>query len=173
MRLDQRSQTALKLPYLAKNDAEFKELDEAVQAFALPEAHAQDWADTRFGKRLQRIRNEYESLHAALNEEKSWLDAQIDVNRELLKSGTRLYGKLLNSEKDTAQEAKTWNQQYERQMNARPLTPREDNVPGVSLILYEDLGRFEPVKTAQKDWRISKDDLTNISALIQKKLKTG
>ena len=71
------------------------------------------------------------------------------------------------------QEAKTWNQQDERQMNARPLTPAEDNVPGVSLILYEDLGRFEPVKTAQKDWRISKDDLTNISALIQKKLKTG
>jgi GTPase SAR1 family protein len=173
LKLHQESQTVLSLPHLAKNDAELKELEKNVQAFALPDAHAKDWEETRLGKRLRHVRSEYQSLHAALDKETSWLRGQIDANKKLLIAGSSVYGKLLGQEKDARQEAKEWNRLYQTQQSARPPTPRDDNLPGVSQLSYEDLAKFEPVTKAQHEWKTSKDDLTNISALILKKLKAG
>ena len=39
--------------------------------------------------------------------------------------------------------------------------------------LYDDLGRFEPLKAAYKTWKSSKDDLTNIAKLIDQKLRSS
>ncbi len=170
LRVYQDSQTILKQPHLAKNDAELKELEKGVREFALPEERAKDWEGTRLGQRLKHVRGEYETLQAEFKKEESWLRGQIEENENLLKVGNDVYGMLLNKKKDAPQEAKTWHKKYQAQLNAKPPTPRDDNVPGVSRLIYEDLGKFEPVRTAQKDWKTSKDDLTNISALIQKKL---
>jgi GTPase SAR1 family protein len=173
LQLYEKSQGVLKLPYFAKNDEELKDLEKNVLAFSLPEAYAKDWDETKLGRRMKHVRGEYEMLAAEQQKEKAWISGQIEENQKLLRAGNRVYGKLLDQDKEAAQEAKAWHQQYQAQLNAKPMTPRDDGVPGVSRILYEDLGKFEPVKTAQKDWKTSKDDLTNISALIQKKLRAG
>jgi hypothetical protein len=170
LQLEQEAQTLLKQPHLAKNDAELKELEKNVQMVVLPEAHAKDWADTRLGKRLRHVRTEYESLHAAIKDEDVWVQGQIDENRKLMKSGTLLYLNLQNSEKGAEQEAKDWQQKQKSQLNRRPPMPRDDGVPNVAQIVYEDLSKFEPLKARNKEWRKSKDDLTNIADLIQKKL---
>ena len=51
--------------------------------------------------------------------------------------------------------------------------PRDENVPGVAQIVYEDLGKFEPLRAAYKDWRKSKDNLTGMADQIQKRLTDG
>ena len=173
LKLSQDSLAILKLPHFAKNDAEFKELEKSVRAFTLPATYAKDWQETRLTKRIRQVRGEYDMLHAELKKEEAWIRGQIDQNKTLLKAGNRLYGKLLDQDKDAPAEAKEWHQQYQAQLTARPATPRDENVPSVSRIFYEDLAKFEPVKTAQREWRTSKEDLTNISALIQKKLNVG
>ena len=173
LKLSQDSLAVLKLPHLAKNDAELKELEKSVLAFSLPAAYAKDWQETRLGKRIRQVRGEYDMLHAELHREEAWIRSQIDQNQKLLKAGSQLYSKLLFQDKDAPAEAKEWHQQYQAQLTARPSTPRDENVPGVSRTFYEDLARFEPVRTAQKEWRTSKEELTNFSALIQKKLRSG
>ena len=70
LRLDQRSQTALKLPATSpRMTRSSRSWTRPCKRSPCPSA-CPGLGDTRFGKRLQRIRNEYESLHAALNEEK-------------------------------------------------------------------------------------------------------
>lgn len=173
LKLNQEAQTVLKLPHLAKNDADFKELEKSVRAFTLPDGYAKDWEDTRLGRRIKHVRGEFERLHAELTKEEAWIREQIEANKQLLKAGNRAYGKLLDQDPNAAEEARSWVRQYQTQLNARPPTPRDESVPGVSRLIYDDLGKFEPVKTAQKDWKTSRDDLTNISALIQKKLRSS
>jgi hypothetical protein len=170
LQLYQESQEILKLPHLAKNNAELKELEKGVLAFSLPAARAKDWEETRLGRRMQQVRGEYEKLNNELVKESKWIRDQIDDNKKLEKSGYRL---LLDEGPDAPQEADKWDRRFKAQMKAKPPTPREDNVPGVSRVIYEDLGKFEPVRTAQKEWKTSKENLTSISDLIQKKLKAG
>src|SRR5207247_1399064 len=64
LQLYQDSQAILKLPHLAKNDAELKELEKGVRKFTLPKDRADDWDDTRLGHRLKQVRNEYDLLQA-------------------------------------------------------------------------------------------------------------
>jgi hypothetical protein len=56
------------------------------------------------------------------------------------------------------------------QLSARQPASREDNVPGVSRVLYDDLKKFEPVKSVDKDWQASKDDLGDQWTTMQKRL---
>jgi GTPase SAR1 family protein len=170
LQLYQDSQKILKLPHLAKNDAELKEQEKGVLAFSLPAARAKDWEETRLGRRMRHVRGEYDTLNKELGKETKWIRDQIDENKKLEKSGYRL---LLDEGPDVPQEAENWRQRFKAQMKARPPTSRDDNVPGVSRVIYEDLGKFEPVRTAQKEWKTSKENLTSISDLIQKKLKAG
>jgi hypothetical protein len=170
LQLYQQSQEILKLPHLAKNDIELKELEKRVLAFSLPEARAKDWEETRLGRRMKQVRGEYGNLNNELAKETKWIRDQIDQNKDLEKSGYRL---LLDEGSDAPHEAKKWQRRFIAQMNAKPPTPRDENVPGVSRIIYEDLGKFEPVRTAQKEWKTSKENLTSIADLIQKKLKAG
>jgi hypothetical protein len=164
--LEQETQTKLKLPYLAKNDDELKKQESEVEKVASPKA----WADTRVGKSVERVKREYQMLHAAIDAEDAWVQGQIAENRKLEKAGNRVHGKLLDQDAGAEQEAKDWQRHYRAQMNHRPPMPRDDNVPGVSQIAYEDLAKFAPLKASYKEWRKSKDDLSNIADLIQKKL---
>ena len=173
LELEQSAQTTLKLPYLAKNDAELEELKGSVKALQLPENHAQDWADTRLGKRLRQVDEEFKSLDGVLKAEKTWVDRQVDENQKLLISGLRILEKLEDPKKDATPEATEWKRLYDALGNARPPLPREETVPGVSQLLYEDLGRFEPLRTAQKIWRSSRDRLANIAKLIDQKLRSS
>lgn len=173
LELEQNAPTVLKLPYLAKNDADLKEMEKSMEAFKLPENHAKDWADTRLGRRLQQVRKEYESLHAAAQAEDAWVHRQIDEDQKHLISGLRILEKLEDPKMNATQEAEEWQRHYRALSSARPPTPREENVPGVSQLLYDDLGRFEPLKTAQKTWRSSKDRLANIAKLIDQKLRSS
>jgi hypothetical protein len=102
--------------------------------------------------------------------EAKWIRNQIDENKKLEKAGYRL---LLDEGPDFPQEAKNWHRRFIAQLNAKPLTPRDDYVPGVSRVIYEDLGKFEPVRTAQKEWKTSKENLTSVSGRIQKELQAG
>ena len=80
--------------------------------------------------------------------------------------------KILKSEKEAPQEAKDWQQQYAVQMIAEPPTPRLDQVQGLSNFSYGYLNKFEPVKSAMKEWLIGKDKLTKRLMSIQNELKT-
>jgi hypothetical protein len=173
LQLYQQSQEILKLPHLAKNDDELKELGRKVLEFSFPDARAKDWQETRLGRRLREVRAQYEAFDAAVKSEEAWIRVQIEKNDDLLEQGNEVYGRLLKRNKNAPDEAKQWSHHYRDRMNSRPPTPRDDNVPGVSRVIYEDLGKFEPVKTAQKEWKASKENLTSIADLIQKKLKAG
>jgi GTPase SAR1 family protein len=173
LQLYQQSQEILKLPHLAKNDDELKELGRKVLEFSFPDARAKDWQETRLGRRLREVRAQYEAFDAAVKSEEAWIRVQIEKNDDLLEQGNEVYGRLLKRNKNAPDEAKQWSHHYRDLMNSRPPTPRDDNVPGVSRVIYEDLGKFEPVKTAQKEWKASKENLTSIADLIQKKLKAG
>jgi GTPase SAR1 family protein len=173
LKSNQEAQAILKLPYLAKNDAEFQELEKNELAFALPAERAKDWEETRLGHTMRHVRDEYKMLRTALQEEETWIRGQIEQDKKLLIAGNDINGRILKGEKDAPQEAKDWHKQYQTQITALPPTARADRVPGVSRILYEDLSKFEPVKKAQKDWETYKKRLTNLSALIQEDLKAN
>jgi hypothetical protein len=166
LQLHQKSQTDLKLPHLAKNDAELKELEKAVRGFAIPDG----WGDTRLGKRLNEVVDEFDNLGRELKREAAWMDYQTKTNRELLIQGNTINGNLLKRDKDAANQANDWQRRFQAQMNAKPTTSREENVPGVSRMIYEDLVKFEPAKSAHKDWLLSQDDLRSESATMQKRL---
>ena len=67
LQASQDAQVLLKLPYLAKNQHEFAEMEKSVQSFALLVKHAEDRQETRLGKRIAAVRKEYAALHAALD----------------------------------------------------------------------------------------------------------
>ncbi|HZZ82401.1 MAG TPA: hypothetical protein VFE62_28135 [Gemmataceae bacterium] len=157
----------LKLPYLAKNQDEFKEMQKSALSFKLPSDHAKAWEETRLAKRVRHVRQEYESLHAALAGEETWMRGRIDADTVLLKQGAQIYGKLLNRDKLGPQEVEAWQKQYREHMNPKPLVPREDMVPGVTRLTYEDLGKFEQVQKAKKDWDASKRKLTTMAKQIE------
>jgi GTPase SAR1 family protein len=186
LQLNQDAQTKLKQPHLAKNAAELQEMEKGVRAFALPIGYAKDWEETRLGRRLRQVVGEYDALNAALAKEDAWIRGQIDDNKTLLKTGIGLqlkfldlegkkafvkegdpqYKALIEQEAKAQEEAQDWQQQYTAQMSPKPPTRRDDNVPGVPRLTYEDLAKFEPVRTSQKDWKAVKDRLTKISSLI-------
>jgi predicted nucleic acid-binding Zn ribbon protein len=166
LQLSQDSLVLLKLPYLAKNQDEFRAIEKSALAFTLPTEHAKDWEETRLGKRIGHVRKEYESLHAALAGEEKWMRSRIDADTTLLKQGAQIYGKLLNRDKLEQKEVENWQKQYGEHMNPKPPMPREDLVKGVTRLTYEDLGKFEQVQKAKKDWDASKRKLTNMAKSI-------
>jgi GTPase SAR1 family protein len=172
LQASQDSLVLLKLPYLARNQDEFRAMEKSVASFTLPAEHAKDWEDTRLGKRVQAVRAEYAALHAALNDEEAWIRGRIDADTALLKQGAQIYGKLLNSkEKVGPQELKDWQAQYQAHLNPKAPVPREDLVKGVSRLTYEDLAKFEQVQKAQKDWDASKRKLTTIAKQIDAEMR--
>jgi GTPase SAR1 family protein len=163
---------ALKLPHLAKNQHELDEQEKAVKSFTLTEAQATEWADTSLGRYLDKIRKEYESLHTAIDAEVAWIRAETErTNRHLLE-GNRVYGRLLEGEKGANEDAVQWSRQL-ADVHPKPHQPREDNVPGVTRVLWEDLGKFDPVLRAQKEWLAAKSALTDVAKLIEKKMKAA
>jgi GTPase SAR1 family protein len=170
LELQQKSQELLKLPHLAKNDAELKEMEKKVRAFALPDAHAKDWESTRLGKRLHQVVGEYDALQEALKGEEGWLSGQIEKNRKLLIAGNAIIGSLLKGEKDASRQAKEWQLEFQAQVGAQPPTAREENVPGVSRFIYDDLVKFEPARSKHKQWLASREKLRSESATMHEQL---
>jgi hypothetical protein len=161
----------LKLPHLAKNQDEFKEMEKSVASFALPADYAKDWAETPLARQIQKVRKEYDALHAALKDEEKWMRGQIDADTTLLKKGTKIYSKLLNKEKLEAEEPEAWQREYRAHMSPKFATPREEVVKGVSRLTYEDLAKFEQVQKAQKDWDASKGELRRMADSILKRMQ--
>lgn len=161
----------LKLPYLAKNQDEFKEMEKNVAGFALPTAYAKDWQDTPLARQIQKVRKEYDALHSALAAEDAWIRTQIGADNALLKTGTHIYGKLLGKEKLPPQEAEDWQRQYREHVNPKWPNARDEIVKGVSRLTYEDLGKFAPVQKALKDWDASKGKLRKMADSIQDEMR--
>ncbi len=161
----------LKLPFLAKNQDEFTDMEKTAASFALPADYAKDWEDTPLARHIQRVRNEYAALHKALADEQTWIRGQIDADTALLKKGTRIYTKLLNKEKLDPDEAEGWQRQCTAHMNPKSPTQREEMVKGVSRLTYEDLGKFAQVQKAQKDWDASKRKLRKMADSIQDEMR--
>jgi G3E family GTPase len=161
----------LKLPHLAKDQAEFKEMQKSVASFALPADHAKDWEETPLARQIQKVRKEYDALSNALKDEETWIRGQIDSDTALLKKGTKIYSKLLNKENLEPEEPEAWQKQYRDHMNPKFATPREEIVKGVSRLTYEDLGKFEQMQKAQKDWDASKRKLRKMADSIQDEMR--
>jgi hypothetical protein len=166
------AQTVLKLPHLAKNQQEFDSQERALKAYHLTDEQAREWAETRLGRRIEQVRKEYRALHQALNEEEAWIRRETEKTARLLKEGTSLYGKLLNNEKGAQEAAVDWMRRF-NELQPKPHQPREDNVPGVTRVIWEDLSKFDQVKSAHRDWQFAKAELTGIARLIEKKLKAA
>ncbi len=161
----------LKLPHLAKNQDEFKEMEKSVASFALPADYAKEWEETPLARQIQKVRKEYAALHAALNDEEKWIRVRIDADTALLKKGTKIYSKLLNNEKLEPEEPEGWLRDYRAHLNPKFATPREEIVKGVSRLTYEELGKFEQVQKAQKDWDASKRKLTMMAKSIEGEMR--
>jgi len=166
------AEIALKLPHLAKNQQEFDKQEADVASFKLTAEQAQRWADTRLGRRVEQVRKEYASLHQALNEEEKWIRKETDKASKLLKDGTSVYGKLLDDEKSAQSAAVAWMRRFQ-ESQPKPHQPREDNVPGVTRVIWEDLGKFDQIKKAHKDWLAAKSEVAGLAKLIEKKLKAN
>jgi hypothetical protein len=157
----------LKLPHLAKDQAEFKEMEKSVASFALPAAYAEEWHETALAKQIQKVRAEYDALRAALNDEEKWIRAREVEAKMLHKQGAQIQVKLLNDDKSGTQEAEAWQRRIRAHMNPKFVTPREELVKGVSRLTYQDLGKFEQVQIAQKAWDASKKKLRTMAEQIQ------
>jgi hypothetical protein len=161
----------LKLPYLAKNQDEFKEMEKSSASFALPAGYAKEWEETPLAWQIQKVRQEYHAMQKALDEEETWIRGRIDADTALLKKGTRIYSMLLNQEKLDAEEAEAWQRQYAAHISPKYPMPREEIVKGVSRLTYEDLGKFAQVQKAQKDWDASKRKLRKMADSIQDEMR--
>jgi adenylate kinase family enzyme len=165
------AQAVLKLPHLAKNQQEFDEQEKKLKAFQLTDVQAKEWAETRLGRRLEQVRKEYAALHQALKEEEAWIRKETAATNALLRDGTQIYGKLLSNEKGAREDAIAWMGRY-GDLQPKPHQPREDNIPGVTRMIWDDLAKFDQVKAAHRDWNMAKGELAGIAKLIERKLKS-
>lgn len=166
------AQPVLKLPHLAKNQQELDKQEKDLGAYQLTEKQASEWAETRLGRQLTQVRQEYTGLHKAIKEEAAWIRSEIARTSALLREGNSVYGKLLNDEKTARDEAVDWMRRF-NELQPKPHQPREDNLPNVTRMIWEDLGKFDEVKAAHRDWNTAKGDLAGIGKLIEKKLKSS
>jgi GTPase SAR1 family protein len=165
------AQPVLKLPHLAKNQQELDKQEKDLNAYQLTEKQASEWAETRLGRQLAQVRKEYASLHQAIKEEVAWIRSEISRTSTLLREGSSIYGKLLNNEKTARDEAVDWMRRF-NELQPKPHQPREENISDVTRVIWEDLGKFDEVKAAHRDWNTAKGELTGIAKLIEKKLKS-
>ena len=118
-----------------------------MNAYQLTEKQASEWAETRLGRQLAQVRKEYASLHQAIKEEVAWIRSEISRTSTLLREGSSIYGKLLNNEKTARDEAVDWMRRF-NELQPKPHQPREENISGVTRMIWEDLGKFDEVKAA-------------------------
>jgi hypothetical protein len=170
LELHQRSQTELKLPHLAKNDAELKELEKKVRDFVVPVGESIDWTDTRLGRRSREVLAEYDILQSELKREADWFLEHTKANNALLLDGIAIRGRLVKGEKDAAREAKDWHTKLQQTLSVKPAMPREDSVPGVSRFIYDDLAKFDPARAAHKSWQASLEELCSEWKTMEKRL---
>jgi hypothetical protein len=170
VRLSQETQQKFKPPHLTQTEAEYAEVKSSLDSFTLPAPYADRWQQTQLNKRIQQLRTEFAQVDDALKRERVWIDQQIKTNLVVAKKGNTLYVKLLDAKKPTSQETREWNQASREQLEAQSPNGFGTSIPGTRMT-YGELERFEPMRTAQKNWNASKDELRRLSALIERRLK--
>ena len=167
------SQSAIKLPHLAKNEEELKQFEKQSTSFALPKPYADAWNDTRLVKRLKQTQAEYASLRSAASTEETWIRAHIKECKQLTQAGNKLHDKFLMGAKLSPSEADQWFDAIRQHLQLTSRAPAEEPLPGVSRMANEDLRRFQRVQSALDDWRSAKLELSRVYdnvSLYMKKL---
>jgi len=165
-----KAQFALKLPHMAKNEAEFLELAKNVEQFIVPK----EWDETVVGRRGDRSRKEFAAVTKAAQDEKNWLDAQVAVNNALYDQSDPLYKKLRDKKKHDDDDVQTWKalkSEFDKRILLRPQPPRQEKILDVTRLKYEDLGMFASVKDARLEWQKSKETLLERSEYIQERIR--
>ncbi|MBI1833152.1 MAG: hypothetical protein HYR84_17055 [Planctomycetes bacterium] len=170
---------AFKLPKDAKDDAALKEQEKLAQALALPAARAKDWAETDLGRRVRRVQGEYQSLQTHLKKEADEIRDQIAEIEKHDDLGNKLDARLRNRKKLSPDEAKAlrseaddWLQKTDALLSAELKTKRLDPAPGLSSFPFGHLAKFEPVKSAQKEWQDAKSNLDFRAKLVRNQLRS-
>ena len=165
-----RTMTALKLPRLAKNEKEIVQQEKDLQAFTYPK----EWEETTIGKRVTKYRKEYETFRKTAAADEDWLRGQTSTNYDLYDRSDALYKKVRDKKKYDEQEVKAWTAlrpEYEKQILKRPPMPRQDFIPGVTGVKFEELSIFANVKDARSEWTKSKANLSERADFIDERLR--
>lgn len=171
---------AFKLPKDAKDDDALKEQQRAITPLALPETRAKDWADTDLAKRVRRIQGEYEILHAALKKEADDVRKLVQHIKDHEKTGKNLHGELLRRDDLAPKERKAlsrrvsdWQEACETLLTAELATKALAPILGLTNFTYNGLGRFEPAKSAHREWEKAKASLDDRLKSVQRETRVA
>ncbi len=167
--LQQQLQLSVKLPYLAKDEAELKGFQTALTEFRFPESYTETWKETRLAKRVETIRQEYADLDRNLADEKAWLQGRIREGKDLIIQANKLDNKILAGEKLSANEFNAWNHDLSRFLTQPGRMHPDQNLSGVSKFIYESFSMFQPIRALHKDWEGLKRDLRSAQAKLEKR----
>jgi G3E family GTPase len=168
--LYEEAQVVLKLPHMAKNEQEFRDLQKGVAQFKCPK----EWEDTIIGRRADRCGKEFAAVNKAVQAEKDWLDAQVAINNALYDRSDPLYKKLRDKKKHDDDDVSAWKAlklEFEKQIVMPPQPPRQEIITGVLHLRHEELGMFAMVKEARLEWQRSKETLLERSDYIQERIR--
>ena len=85
-----------------------------------------------------------------------------------------IYKKMRDKKKYDQQEVKAWitlRPEYEKHILKRPPQSRQDFIPGVTGVKYEELGIFSNVKDARAEWTKSKSNLSERADYIDERIR--
>ncbi len=151
----QRFHAQVKPPFQAKNEAEFDRYEKQAKEFRLPSAYAEAWAGTSIAGQVERIRGEYASVRAAIDDELAWIGKQIGDGERLYRDGNLLPSELADpaKRKEGRQKAGAWFAAYLKYSN-RPYTryPGDQPIRGTLAFTYGELRKFHAIRDARQQW---------------------
>jgi hypothetical protein len=145
-------------PRLARTDAELVNIEKSLSSIALPKEHAEEWKDTRVGRRPQTWANDIAILRKEIDNTISWINEQVPKSKELQKKAYALLGK----EEIPAKDYQNWLAQYKEHMDKSWPHPAAARLPGASGMTYETVYRFERVEKVRQGWEQVKKKLKDV-----------
>ena len=145
-------------PRLARTEADLASIEKSLNAVALPKDHAEDWKDTRVGRRPQLWANDIAILRKEVDNTIAWIHKQIPRSKELQQKGFALLGMSEIPPKDY----ESWLGQYKEYMDKAWPHSAGARLPGASGMTYETVYRFEGVEKAQQEWEKAKKQLKDV-----------
>jgi hypothetical protein len=126
----------------------------------LPRSYADDWKDTRVGRRSQQWQEDIKLLRQEVGTAEEWIKGHVEEGKKLYQEGRLLLGK-----DASAKERAAWVARYQAYLKWPHRT--KERPPGASTITYETVYRFEGLDRARKEWEASKERLKAVYKLLQ------
>jgi len=145
-------------PRFAARDDDLDKIEKSLTSFALPEAYAAAWADTKLVQRLQRWRIDIDLMRNAAKEEIAWIQQQI-VDGDKLRA--QVLQKGLPKDRQEA-----WLEAVQEYVDRKPRHKNIDRIGPNSSLTYDHVYKLQSVEQARKRWNEKVETVKKLRAAV-------